>query len=101
MGKKEEIDIYKATLKQLKFAKEHMVRVLNMDFERPTTKLRKLAKESNIDLKDPNVLAEFKIIQQQTLNDIKRMKDGQKPMSEEESHRERERLMKERREKLM
>jgi len=29
------------------------------------------------------------------------MKDGEKPMSEEESHQERQRLMKERREKLM
>ena len=53
-----------------------MIRVLNMDFGRPTAKLRKMAKESKIDLKDPFILEEFKVIQHQTLNEIKRLKDG-------------------------
>ena len=77
-----------------------MIRVLNMDFTKPTAKLRKMAKDANIDLMDPNVLEEFKVIQQQTLDDIKRMKDGQKPLTEEESKAEREKMLKERREKL-
>jgi len=63
MGRQEDILTYQATIKQLKFAKEHMVRVLNMDFTKPTDKLKKMAKESKIDLKDPNVLEEFKVIQ--------------------------------------
>ena len=41
-----------------------MIRVLNMDFTKPTAKLRKMAKDANIDLMDPNVLEEFKVIQQ-------------------------------------
>lgn len=41
-----------------------MIRVLNMDFDKPTAKLRKMAKENNINLKDPIVLEEFKVIQQ-------------------------------------
>ena len=72
-----------------------------MDFNLPTAKLRKMAKDSKIDLKDPNVLEEFKVIQTQTLNDIKRMKDGQKPQTEEESKVERASLMKDRREKMI
>ena len=100
MGRQEDILTYQATIKQLKFAKEHMVRVLNMDFTKPTDKLKKMAKESKIDLKDPNVLEEFKVIQIQTLNDIKRMKDGAKPQTEEESKEERGALMKDRREKM-
>ena len=43
LGKPEEIQTYNATLKQLKYAKEHMIRVLNMDFDKPTSKLRKMA----------------------------------------------------------
>ena len=100
MGKQEEILTYQATIKQLKFAKQHMIRVLNMDFEKPTAKLRKMAKEANIDLQNPVVLEEFKVIQEQTLNDIKRLRNGEKPMTEEESQAERTQMIKERRDKL-
>jgi len=32
----EEIRIYIATIKEMKFAKQHLIRVMNMDFSRPT-----------------------------------------------------------------
>ena len=101
MGKLEEIQTYQATIKQLKFAKEHMIRVLNMDFDKPTAKLRKMAKESKIDLKDPMILADFRVMQEQTLNEIRRLKDGKKPLTEAESQAEREKLIKERRDKMI
>ena len=59
----EEAKLYITHVKQMKFAKEHLLRVMNMDFDRPTQKLRKMAKGANIDLKDPKVIAEFKVIQ--------------------------------------
>ena len=57
-----------------------------------------IAEQANIDLKDPKVLEEFKIIQQQTLGDIKRMREGLKPLTEEEMRAERTKLLNERNE---
>jgi len=36
---------------------------MNMDFDRPSANLKKMAKGSNIDLKDPRIIDEFKAIQ--------------------------------------
>ena len=71
---------------------------MNMDFNKPTQKLRDIAEQGNIDLKDPNVIEEFKVIQQQTLNDIQRMKDGKGPQTEEELKADREGIIKRRQE---
>ena len=49
---------------------------MNLDFSRPTEKMRALAKEHNIDLTDPHVIKEFKKIQQQNLDDIRKLKEG-------------------------
>ena len=89
----EEARLYKVTIKEMKFAREHLIRVMNMDFDRPTQKMKDIAEQANIDLKDPKVLEEFKVIQQQTLGDIKRMRDGKKPLSESELREERTKLM--------
>lgn len=43
-----------------------------------------MAQRNNIDLRDRLVIEEFKRIQQQNLEDIRRMKEGKKPLSEEE-----------------
>ena len=32
----EEAKLYKVTIKEMKFAKEHLIRVMNIDFTRPT-----------------------------------------------------------------
>mmetsp|Transcript_22342 Transcript_22342/g.27450 ORF Transcript_22342/g.27450 Transcript_22342/m.27450 type:complete len:93 (-) Transcript_22342:1250-1528(-) len=60
----EEARLYKVTIKEMKFAKEHLIRVMNMDFNRPTQKMLDMAEQANINLQDPKVLEEFKIIQQ-------------------------------------
>lgn len=44
------------------FAKEHLLHVMNLDFSRPTAKMIQLAKDNNIDLKDQNVINEFRKI---------------------------------------
>ena len=46
----------------MKFAKEHLTRVMKMDFSKPTQKMRDMASQANIDLKDLKVIEEFKII---------------------------------------
>ena len=83
----------------MKFAKEHLIRVMNMDFSRPTQKMKDMAQHAKIDLRDPKVIEEFKIIQQQTLSDIQRMKDGKKPLSEAEMKAERTKMLNQRIEK--
>lgn len=35
---------------------------MNMDFDRPTQKMKDIAEQANINLKDPKVLEEFKVI---------------------------------------
>ena len=57
---------------------------MNLDFDRPMEKLKKMAEQSKIDLKDSRVLLEFKLIQQHNLEDIRRMKAGKPRMTEEE-----------------
>ena len=57
---------------------------MNLDFSNPTPHMIKMAKESNIDLKDSRVLFEFKLIQQQNLTDIRRMREGKPAMTADE-----------------
>lgn len=61
-GQTDEAKLYKVTIKEMKFAKEHLIRVMNMDFSRPTQKMKDMASKANIDLKDKKVIEEFKII---------------------------------------
>ena len=49
----EEARMYKVTIKEMKYAKEHLIRVMNMDFNRPTQKMKEMAEQAKIDLKDP------------------------------------------------
>ena len=62
-GRVENAKIYKITIQEIKFAKQHLIRVMNMDFTRPTQKMLNMASKSNINLQDPKVIEEFKIIQ--------------------------------------
>jgi hypothetical protein len=57
---------------------------MNLDFSRPTQKLRDMAIKNNIDLRDTTVIEEFKRIQEQNLEDIRRMKEGKKPLTDDE-----------------
>ena len=53
----------KGKMQEIKFAQQHLILVMNMDFDRPSANLKKMAKGSNIDLKDPRIIDEFKAIQ--------------------------------------
>lgn len=57
-----------------------------------------MASKSKINLHDPKVIDEFKIIQKQMLKDIQRMKDGLKPLSESEMKVERVKVVNQRHE---
>lgn len=76
LGKFEEYDLLRGKIKEMKFAKEHLLLTLNLDFKRPTMKMKSFAEKSNIDLDDPKVHEEFEIMQLQNLEDIRRIRDG-------------------------
>lgn len=57
---------------------------MNLDFKKPTAKLREMARKNNIDLTEPSVIEEFRRIQNQNLEDIRRLKEGKKPLTDEE-----------------
>jgi len=81
MGQAKEAQEIKLKIADIKFAKQHLVMVMSMDFARPTPHMKKQAIESNIDLKDERVIDEFKAIQQSNLEDIRRMKEGKSPLT--------------------
>ena len=83
-GKFEDAMQMKEKIKETKYAKEHLKLVMNLDFEKPTPKMIKMAKQNKINLKDPQVIGEFKKIQAQNLKDIQLMKEGKKPPTPEE-----------------
>ena len=97
-GRLAEAKAVKAKLLEAKYAKAHLERVMNLDFDRPTQRMRETARRTNIDLRDPAVLAEFRKIQQQNLEDVRRLKEGKPPLSDQELQqklrREREQLAK-------
>ena len=62
-GRIKEAKLIKKKLEETRYAKEHLKHVMNLDFSRPTEKMKNLAKEHNIDLTDPAVIEEFKKIQ--------------------------------------
>ena len=46
------------------YAREHLRLVMNLDFTKPTDKMREMAQKNNINVNDPAVIAEYKKIQQ-------------------------------------
>ena len=61
-GRIKEAKMIKKKIEETRYAKEHLLHVMNLDFTKPTEKMRKLAIEHNIDLTDPIVIKEFKKI---------------------------------------
>ena len=53
----------KIKIKETKYAKEHLKLVMNLDFTKPTEKMKELARNNNINCDDPVVIEEFKKIQ--------------------------------------
>jgi hypothetical protein len=52
-GRIKEAKMIKAKLEEAKYAKEHLMHVMNLDFSRPTKKMLEIAQKNKIDLKDP------------------------------------------------
>lgn len=48
----------------MKFARTHLQHVMNLDFNKPSKKIKEMAMKANIDLNDPIIIDEFKAIQQ-------------------------------------
>ena len=76
--------LVKEKIKETMYAREHLRLVMNLDFTKPTQKLREMAATNKIDLNDPDTIAEFKKIQQHNLEDIQAMKEGRQPPTVEE-----------------
>lgn len=61
-GRGKEAKMIRLKLEEALFAKEHLFHVMNLDFSKPTSKLREMARKNKIDLNDPQVIEEFKRI---------------------------------------
>ena len=83
-GRIKEAKLIKSKLEEAKYAKQHLMHVMNLDFSKPTLKMREMARKNKIDLSDPHVIEEFRKIQQQNLEDIHRLKEGKQPLTDEE-----------------
>ena len=95
IGKHQEADDVRAKIKEMKFAQKHLHLVMNLDFNKPSPKMLELAKEANIDLKNEQMVQEFKLVQIQNLEDIRRLRMGLKPLSKEEIEAQRQKLVEE------
>lgn len=77
----------------MNFAKQHLRCTLNMDFARPTLRMREFALKADIDLTDPVVLEEFEAMKLQNLEDIRRMRDGKPVLNEQGVKQERANIL--------
>jgi len=58
--------------------------IMNMDFTKPNAEHLELINNQKIDLKDPLVIEEFKIHQEINLEEIRRLNEGKKCLTETE-----------------
>lgn len=84
MDKRIEFIELKSKVKELKFALKHLQEVLNMDLEKPTEAMKEKAAKAKVELDDPRVLEEFRAMQIQNLEDIRRLRDGKPQLKESE-----------------
>ena len=82
LGKHREYELLKDRCKEVKFCKAHFQETFNMDLTRPTQAMKDKAQKHNIDLNDPQVIDEFKCMQMQNLEDIRRLRDGKPHLPE-------------------
>jgi len=61
-GKIKEANLIKEKIKETKYAKQHLKLVMNLDFNKPTQKMKDMARANNISLNDPAIVEEFKKI---------------------------------------
>ena len=77
-GKFKQAQMLRQKIKEIKYAKEHLKLVMNLDFTKPTKKMLTIAKQTNINIQDPMFIKEFKKIQAQNLKDVQLMKQNKK-----------------------
>jgi hypothetical protein len=64
LNKKKEAEQMMYNIIEAKYSKHHLHCVMNLDFSRPTKKMRQQAEESKIDIGDPDIVNQFKRIQE-------------------------------------
>ena len=64
--------------------------VMNFNFDKPSARMKEMANKNKINLKDESVIEEFKLIQKQNLEDIRRLRQGLPPLTEEEQREQRQ-----------
>ena len=88
-GRSEQAKHMMLNIIEAKYSKHHLEQVMNLDFTRPTKKLKEQAEEKQIDIGRAEVIEEFKKIQEQNLEDIRRIRDGQKVQAKSKQELER------------
>lgn len=56
IGKKKEAHDVKQKIKEMKLHRLHLALVMNLDFDKPSERMKKMAKEANIDLSDSSCI---------------------------------------------
>ena len=79
----------KKKLAEAKFQREHLIMVMNLDFTKPTDKMKQIAVKTKINLEDERIIDEFRVIQIQNIEDIRRWKEGKPFLTPEEQKMER------------
>ena len=73
----------KHKLQEAQYEVELLYVVMNLDFNKPKEKQRKDALEKGVDLTDPRIVSQFKLVQKQRLQELrKRTEPGYDPMEE-------------------
>ena len=61
-GKSQEAKLMKYKLLEAKYSRYHLECVMNLDFTKPTSKMKKMAEEGKINMADPDIVNHFKRI---------------------------------------
>lgn len=55
VGQMDEAKMMKEKIREMKYAQQHLLHVMNLDFTRPTEKMKTMAEKANINLKDSKI----------------------------------------------
>jgi len=70
-GRLREANVMRERLVEVKKSKDHLEMVMNLDFSKPTPKMREMAEKLGVDLKDPSLISEFKKLQENNLQELR------------------------------
>ena len=83
-GKFAEAKICRDRLVDTMYSKEHLKMVMNMDFLQPREKMKKIIADFGVDIRSEGVQSEFRKMQMQNLVDVRMLKEGKTPPTQEE-----------------